>query len=113
MGTCSNISPVDKCLAFIAHGVDALRDGNLTMAEGIFRTALAGAKALPPEQGRDLLPLALLNLSRLRARQSREDDARQLREQAIAQLEESPPSLPNACFHFSMANVLMEFDEYR
>jgi tetratricopeptide (TPR) repeat protein len=113
MGTCSNISPVDKCLAFIAHGVKALRDGNFTIAEGIFRTALAGAKALLPEQGRDLLPLALLNLSRLRPRQSREDDARQLREQAIAQLEESPPSLPNAFFHFSMANVLMEFDEYR
>ena len=54
MGTCSNISPVDKCLAFIAHGVDALQDGNFTMAEGAFRVALAGAKALPPEQGRDL-----------------------------------------------------------
>jgi tetratricopeptide (TPR) repeat protein len=113
MGTCSNISPVDKCLAFIAHGVDALQDGNFTMAEGVFRVALAGAKALPPEQGRDLMPLALLNMSRLRERQNREDDARQLREQAIAQLEQSPLSLPNAFFHFSMANVLMEFGEYR
>jgi tetratricopeptide (TPR) repeat protein len=113
MGTCSNISPVDKCLAFIAHGVDALQDGNFTMAEGAFRVALAGAKALPPEQGRDLMPLALLNMSRLRERQNREDDARQLREQAIGQLEQSPFSLPNAFFHFSMANVLMEFGEYR
>jgi tetratricopeptide (TPR) repeat protein len=113
MGTCSNISPVDKCLAFIAHGVDALQDGNFTMAEGAFRGALAGAKALPPEQGRDLMPLALLNMSRLRERQNREDDARQLRQQAIAQLEQSPLSLPNAFFHFSMANVLMEFGEYR
>jgi tetratricopeptide (TPR) repeat protein len=113
MGTCSNISPVDKCLAFIAHGVDALQDGNFTLAEGAFRVALAGAKALPPEQGRDLMPLALLNMSRLRKRQNREDDARQLREQAIAQLEQSAPSLPNTFFHFSMANVLMEFGEYR
>jgi tetratricopeptide (TPR) repeat protein len=113
MGTCSNISPVDKCLAFIAHGVDALQDGNFTMAEGAFRVALAGAKALPPEQGRDLMPLALLNMSRLRERQNREDDARQLREQAIAQLEQSSLSLPNAFFQFSMANVLMEFGEYR
>ena len=96
MGTCSNISPVDKCLAFIAHGVDALQDGNFTMAEGAFRVALAGAKALPPEQGHALVPLALLNMSRLRERQNREDDARQLREQAIAQLEQNPPSLPNA-----------------
>jgi tetratricopeptide (TPR) repeat protein len=113
MGTCSNISPVDKCLAFIAHGVDALQDGNFTMAEAVFRVALAGAKALPPEQGRDLMPLALLNMSRLRERQNLEDDARQLREQAIAQLEQCPRSLPNTFFHFSMANVLMEFGEYR
>ena len=113
MGVCSNVSPVDKCLAFIAHGVDALQDGNFTLAEGAFRVALAGANALPPEQGRDLMPLALLNMSRLRERQNRGDDARQLREQAIAQLEQSTFSLPNAFFHFSMANVLMEFGEYR
>ena len=59
------------------------------------------------------MPLALLNMSRLRERQNREDDARQLREQAIAQLEQSSLSLPNAFFQFSMANVLMEFGEYR
>lgn len=113
MSTCSNISPVDKCLAFIAHGVDALRDGNFTLAECAFRVALAGAKSFPPEQGRDLMPLALLNMSRLRERQNREDDARQLREQAIAQLEQNRPSLSNAFFHLSMANVLMEFGQYR
>jgi tetratricopeptide (TPR) repeat protein len=113
MGTCSNISPDDKCLAFIAHGMDALQDGNFTMAEGAFRLALAGAKALPLEQGRDLVALVFLKMSRLRQKQNRNDDARQLREQAIAQLEQNSPSLPNAFFHFSMANVLMEFGEYR
>jgi hypothetical protein len=107
MGACSNISPVEKCLAFIAHGVDALQDGNFTLAEGALRVALAGAKALPPEQGRDLVPLALLNISRLRQRQNREGDAQQLREQALAQLEQNPPSLLNPFFHFSMANVLI------
>jgi tetratricopeptide (TPR) repeat protein len=113
MGACSNIDPVEKCLAFIAHGVDAVRDGNFTLAEGALRVALAGAKALPPEQGRDLVPLALLNISRLRQRQNREGDAQQLREQALAQLEQNPPSLLNPFFHFSMANVLMGFGEYR
>jgi len=72
MGACSNLSPVDKCLAIIAHGADALQDGNFTLAEGAFRVALAGAKASPPEQGRDLVPLALLNISRLRQKQGRE-----------------------------------------
>lgn len=113
MGACSNLSPVEKCLAIIAHGVDALPDSNFALAEGAFRAGLAIARAAPAEQGRDLVPLVLLNMSRLRQRQNREDDARQFREQAIAQLEQNPPSLPNAFFHFLMANVLMEFGEYR
>ena len=113
MSACSSLSPVEKCLAIIAHGAAALRDGNLTLAEGAFRVALAGAKTLPSEQGRDLVALVLLKMSRLRQRQDREDDARQLREQATAQLERNPPSLPNAFFHFSMASVLMILGEYR
>jgi tetratricopeptide (TPR) repeat protein len=113
MGACSNISPVDKCLAVIAHGVDALQDGNFALAEGAFRAALAGAKALPPEQGHDLIPLTLLNISRLRQKQNRGDEAQQLRGQAIAELEQNPPSLPSAFFYFSMANVLTEFGEYQ
>ena len=113
MSACNNLSPVEKCLAVIAHGADAFQDGNLTLAEGAFRVGLAIAKAAPADQGRDLVPLVLLKMSRLRQRQDREDDARQLREQAMAQLEQNPPSLPNAFFHFSMANVLMEFGEYR
>jgi tetratricopeptide (TPR) repeat protein len=113
MGACSNLSPVEKCLAIIAHGADALQDSNFALAEGSFRVGLAIAKAAPAEQGRDLIPLVLLNMSRLRQRQARDDDARQLREQANAQLEQNPPILPNAFFHLLMAAVLMEFGEYR
>ncbi len=113
MGACSNFSPVEKCLAIIAHGADALQDSNFALAEGAFRAGLAIAKAAPAEQGRDLVPLVLLNMSRLRHRQDREDDARQLREQANAQLGQNLPSLPNAFFHLSMAAVLMDFGEYR
>ena len=113
MGACSNLSPVEKCLAVIAHGADALQDGNFALAEGAFRVALVGAKAAPAENGRDLVPLVLLNMSRLRQRQDREDDARQLREQATAQLEENPPSLPNPFFDLLMAAVLMNLAEYR
>jgi hypothetical protein len=77
MGACSNLSPVEKCLAFIAHGADAMQDCNLTSAETAFRVALAIAQSA--EQGRDLVPLILLKTSRLRQKQNREDDARQLR----------------------------------
>jgi hypothetical protein len=41
------------------------------------------AKAAPEEQARNLEPLVLLNLSRLRQKQDREHEARQLHEQAI------------------------------
>jgi tetratricopeptide (TPR) repeat protein len=113
MGACSNLNPVEKCLAIIAHGADALQDGNLALAEGAFRVGLAIAKGAPAEQGRDLVPLVLLKMSRLRHRQDREDDARQLREQATAQLEQNPPTLPNAFFNLLMAAVLMDLREYR
>src|ERR1700733_2586363 len=113
MGACGNLSPVEKCLAFIVHGADALKDGNFTKAEVAFRLALAVPTSAPSEQGRDLVPLVLLKMTRLRQKQNREDDARQLREQAIAHLEKNPPSLPNAFFHFSTANVLMDLCEYR
>jgi len=113
MGACSNLSPVEKCLAIIAHGADALRDGNFILAEGAFRLALALTKAAPPEQARDLVPLVLLNISRLRQKQDREEEARQFREQATAQLEQNTPGLPNAFFHLLMASLLMELGEYR
>lgn len=113
MGACSNLSPVDKCLAFIVHGADALKDGNLGKAEAAFRLALAVATSTPNDQGRDLVPLALLEMSRLRQKQNRPDDARQFREQATGQLEQNPPNLPNAFFHLSMANLLMGLGEYR
>jgi tetratricopeptide (TPR) repeat protein len=113
MGACSNLSPVEKCLAIIAHGAEALQDNNFALAEGAFRAGLAIAKAAPAEQGHDLVPLVLLNMSRLRHTQDREDDARQLREQANAQLGQNLPSLPNAFFHLSMAAVLIDLGEYR
>ncbi|HEY6765331.1 MAG TPA: tetratricopeptide repeat protein [Candidatus Sulfotelmatobacter sp.] len=100
-------------MAFILHGSDALRTGDLTKAEAAFRLALAVAKSAPSEQGGDLVALALLEMSRLREKQNRADEARQLREQGMAQLEQNPPNLANFLFHFSMANVLMKFGEYR
>src|SRR5215472_6988166 len=113
MGACSNLSPVEKCLAFIMNGSDALGDRNFTKADVAFRFALALANSAPAEQGRDLVPLVLLKISRLRHLQDRENDARQLREQATAQLEQNKPSLPNDLFHLLMAEVLMELGEYR
>jgi len=113
MGACSNLSPVEKCLATIIHGLDALQDRNFTRAEAALRLGLALAKAAPVEQARHLEPLVLLNLSRLRQREDREQEARQLHEQANAQLEQNTPSLPDATYNLLMAAVLTDLREYR
>ena len=113
MGTCSNLSPVEKCLATILHSVDALQDRNFTRADAALRLGLAMAKAAPAEQARHLEPLVLLNLSWLRQRQDREQEARQLHEQANAQLEQNPASLPDATYNLLMAAVLTDLREYR
>lgn len=113
MGTYSNLSPIQKCLAIIAHGADALQHGNFNLAESAYRAGHAMAKAAPAEEGYGLVPLILLMTSRLRQKQDREDEAQQLREQATAQLEQNPPDLPNAFFHLLMAGVLMDICEYR
>lgn len=112
MGACSNLSPVEKCLATIVHRVDALQDRNFTRAEAALPLGLAIAKPAPAEQARNLEPLVLLNLSRLRQRQDREQEARQLHEQANTQLEQNEPSLPNTIFNLLMAAVLMDCHEY-
>jgi tetratricopeptide (TPR) repeat protein len=113
MGACANLSPVEKCLAAIIHGVEALQARNFTRAEAALRLGLAFAKAAPAEQARRLEPLVLLNLSRLRQKEDREQEARQFHEQANAQLEQDTTSLPDAAFNLLMAAVLMDLREYR
>ncbi|HSY91647.1 MAG TPA: tetratricopeptide repeat protein [Candidatus Binatus sp.] len=100
-------------MATILHAVDALQDRNFTRAEAALRLGLALAKAAPPEQARNLEPLVLLNLGRLRQRQDRDEEAHEFHEQANAQLEQNAPSLPNAVFNLLMASVLMDRREYR
>jgi tetratricopeptide (TPR) repeat protein len=113
MAECRNLSPIEKCLAFIAHGVGSLQVRNLQKANVAFALALAAAKASPPEQAHSLVPLALLHVSRLRKKEDRHDEARQLREEADLQIEQHSPNLPDAFFNLSMAAVLMDLEEYR
>jgi tetratricopeptide (TPR) repeat protein len=113
VGACSNLSPVEKCLATILHSVDALQDRNFIRAEAALGLGLAIAKAAPAEQAHNLEPLVLLNLSRLRQRQDREQEARQFHEQANAQLEQNAPSLPDTPYNLLMAAVLTDLREYR
>jgi len=113
MNVCKNLSGWEKCLALVAHGSDALHEGNLASAEASLQLALRLAQSTPPEQAHGLSALALCNLSVLRQRQGRIDDSQQLRTQAKARMDENAVSTQDALFQHLMAIVLMELGEYR
>jgi len=108
-----NLTPSEKCLAIIAAGTSALYNGNLAAAEGSFQVSLLLAKQAPSTEQRDIAALALCHLSVVRKRQSRADEAQQLRNQANARLEDNAVFMPVALFHELMASALMELTEYR
>lgn len=106
------------CLHLIASGVSQLRDDPRT-AFRAFASVLVATHAMPPaEGGLELHALALYNVSRLRLREERLEESRQLREQATEFLARSggsatlAPSL-RPVFDELMADVLTELGEYR
>jgi len=102
-----------KCLAVLASGADQLKQGNGAAAERAFAAALLMARPLPPEQVRDISSLALCNLSLLRSRQGRGEEAQQLREQATAGLADGRDCAQDALFHHLMVGALMDLGEFR
>jgi tetratricopeptide (TPR) repeat protein len=107
------LTDCEKCLALLTQGVNSLHEGNLQVAGKCFVLGLVSAKAAPPEQSRDLVPLALFSLSLLCQRQSLPDESQKLREAAIARLDDQTVSMPMALFHHLMVSVLMGLGEYR
>jgi tetratricopeptide (TPR) repeat protein len=112
MDACRNLTNCEKCLAVVARN-DALQDGNFTSAEAAFRAALVLAQSTPPDEARELAPLALLNLSLLRQRQGRIDESQRFREEATTRLEGGATSMLSALFQHLMVEVLTELSEYR
>jgi tetratricopeptide (TPR) repeat protein len=113
MDDCKNVSNCEKCLAIVAYGSNALHDGNFMSAEASFRAALVLAQSTPPDEARELIPLALCNLSLLRQRQGRMDESQRFREDATTRLERDSTSMSSAVFQHLMADVLTDLNEYR
>jgi len=107
------LDPIATCLSLIAHGSALVQAGNLSEAERSLATAVVPAKLAPPEQGRQLVPLVLLNLSLLRQRQKRIEEARRFRADAQPFLEAKIDWMPDAGFQELMARVLVKLQEYR
>src|SRR5258707_9493346 len=106
MDNCRNLTNCEKCLAIVAHGSNALHDGNFMSAEASFRAALVLAQSTPPDEARELGPLALCNLSLLPQRQGRMDESQRHPEEATTRLEGDSKSISSALFQHLMAGVL-------
>jgi tetratricopeptide (TPR) repeat protein len=105
--------PWEKCLGIIAYGADQAKRGDPGAAQRALVAAMLATRTMTPEAGNDIRALALYNLSRLRSKQGREQDARQIREHAAAALAQNAAPSPDALFQTLMAEVLMELGEYR
>jgi tetratricopeptide (TPR) repeat protein len=112
-GDFRKLTVCEESLAIIAAGWSALYNGKVQQAERAFQIAHLLAKRASTEEQRDLTALALCHLSVICKRQDRTEDARQLREEANARLEDESPFMPVALFHHLMARALMELAEYR
>ena len=90
-----------------------MRQGNYLEAERTFVAGLLLARPLPDEQVRDIRSLMWCNLSLLRAKQGRGEEAQKIRVQATASLDEGVTSTQDALFQHLMVSVLMDLGEYR
>jgi tetratricopeptide (TPR) repeat protein len=103
----------ERCLALLAAGVDALQQGNQALVEKAFAAVLVVAQALSPEQARDVRSLALCDLSRLRSKQGRDEEAQRIREQAISGLAGAADTTQDGLFQYMMVAALMDMGEFR
>ena len=105
--------PCEQCLRAVSHASHSAQQGKLAVAEKSLRMALHLARTAPQEQGSHLLPLALFHMSLLRHRARKEEEAQQLREQAMGLLEANSNPMESAKFQYLMAKVLYRLGEYR
>lgn len=113
MDNSGDLDPIATCLAMVANGSALVQQGNFPAAERSFAIAIVPAKLAPPDLSRQLLPLVLLNLSFLRQRQNRIEEARRFRADAQPYLEAKIDWMPDAGFQQLMAGVLVKLQEYR
>src|SRR5262249_18206668 len=97
-----------KCLPIIAYGVEALSQGQQSVAEKSFVAAIVLAQSAPPDLARDLVTLAHLQLSLLRRLQKRTEESQQFQRQAATELDRGAGDMPEALFQRLMAIALLD-----
>jgi tetratricopeptide (TPR) repeat protein len=103
----------EKCLGFIQQGAAQMQAGDLAKAEQLFRTAAQEVRPLPPGPAFDYSLLVQCHVSVLRQRLGQVEEAKKLRETAMAMLDENHERMEHVAFQDLMARVLLQLREYR
>jgi tetratricopeptide (TPR) repeat protein len=105
--------PGEKCLGLIQQGAAQMQAGVLAKAESLFKTAAQEVRPLPPGPAFDYGLLVQCHVSVLRQRLGQMEEAKKLRETAMAMLDENQERMEQVAFQDLMARVLIQLREYR
>src|SRR5437588_5779535 len=103
----------EQCLALLHRGANEMRRGNLDTADQLFSVVVLAARSLPKEQAYAIFPLATADLSLLRSRQGKSEEAARLRALAITTLNVIAKPPEHAGFLSLMADALVDLGEFR
>lgn len=104
---------MDILIKVVAQAVDAVQRGQTEMAEKGFTSVEKIADAEPADLLKRMKPLAVLGMGLIRTTEGKHEEARALRERALALVDERCASVPLANFHYFMALVLHRQHDYR
>ena len=108
-----NVIDSEKCLALLHQGANEMRRGNLAAADQLFAAVIEAARSLPKEQAYAIFPLAVADLSLLRSRQGKTEEAAKLRDVAITTLDAIGTPPQHGGFLSLMGTALMDLQEFR
>lgn len=106
-------SLAEDCIALVRQGMAELRRGDFESATKLLGIALHVTQSMTEEEAQSLFPLALCHLCLLRLRQGNAEEAKRLREMAMPQVESISAPMELVSYHYLMADVLVELQEYR
>jgi len=103
----------EECFTFAISGARSLGRGELDKAEGQLATAMRFAMEAEPEQAAVLIAMVQLHQCQLRRKQGRNDEAKQLGEQAANSLDGLTGEALPAKIHRRIAAVFQEMNDIR
>lgn len=107
------VAPEILCFGAVVKSVNYGRDKQFRESAAAAMLAAHAAKSAPPEQSKQLMPLALFTLALACERMQRKAEAMEAREKAMALLEAGDANMESGEYERLMATVLDRLGEYR